>query len=72
VPNGTVYARTRSVTVCFEPRSGSKVSIELSIRRGLMACFDDGEIVGPLAERDATSKQAQEEVLNAEEGVLAL
>jgi hypothetical protein len=47
VPNGTVYARTRSVTVCFEPRSGSKVSIELSIRRGLMACFDDGEIVGP-------------------------
>jgi acyl-CoA thioesterase FadM len=43
--DGTVFARARSVIVCFDPAIGSKVSIEPSMRAGLKAYFDDGDVV---------------------------
>jgi acyl-CoA thioester hydrolase len=51
--DGTVFARARSVMVCFEPRSSSKADIDPHMRERLKGYFDDGDVldaVRPAAE----------------------
>ena len=57
--DGTVFARARSVMVCFDPTTGSKVPIEASVRSGLKAYFDDGDVVDPIRGSSAISIQAE-------------
>ena len=57
--DGTIFARARSVMVCFDPTTGSKVPIEASVRSGLKAYFDDGDVVDPIRGSSAISIQAE-------------
>jgi len=53
--DGTVFARARSVMVCFDPTTGCKIPIEASVRSGLKAYFDDGDVVDLIRGSGATS-----------------
>jgi acyl-CoA thioester hydrolase len=48
--DGTVFARARSVMVSFDIKTGTKTPLEPSMRQGLKAYFDDGEVIDPSLE----------------------